>query len=155
MGILKKGDEPKKEKKHVHFELDKNMIFTLKEAHYPKGQKKASRADTHPPRAPMNLKDMKRVKRFLENHDDQYKGFILVQYAHPEDGTYTLTFADPAVDLAEDPSATRYFNRTFMAETIHEILEKMVKLELDNAPKRPKLNQKAKSLLIFFRTGVW
>lgn len=138
MGILKKGNEPKKEKKNVHFELDKNMIFSLKESHYPKGEKKAPRADEHPARLEMNLKEMKRVKEYLENHDEVYKGFVLVQYAHAEDGIYTLTFSDPNVDLAEDPDATKYFNRTFMADTITEILEKMAKIKAANAPKRQK-----------------
>ncbi len=144
MGILKsdkKGDEPKKAKKNVHFDLDKNIIFSLKEPHYPKGEKKAPRADDHPAREPMNLIEMKRVKEFLENHDEQYKGYILVQYAKSGDDTYNLTFSDPAVDLAEDPNATKYFNRTFMAETIAEILEKMVKIKAEKAPKRNKITK--------------
>ncbi len=142
MGILKsdkKSDEPKKERKNVHFELDKNIIFSLKESQYTKGKKKASRTDTHSPRPSINVKEMKRVKEYLENHDEQYKGLILVQYASPEEGVYTLKFADPSIDLADNPDATKFFNRTFMAETISDILEKMIKLKAEKAPKRPKL----------------
>ncbi len=126
MGILKKGDEPKKEKKNVNFELNKNVIFNLKETHYPKGEKKASRADTHSPRKSINLDEMSKVKEYLENFDDTYKGYVLVQYASSEEGVYTLTFADPAIDLAENPDATRYFKRTFMPEMISEILAKPI-----------------------------
>lgn len=108
--------------KTVQFDLNKNTrhICTVL---YPKGMKKPSRADTHQgPSISVDLEQKAILKAYLENEDEHYKGFVLLQYINNQDGSYLLRFSDPVTK--------ERFNQTFMQEKINDILNaKSLRLE--------------------------
>jgi hypothetical protein len=71
------------------------------------------------------------VKEYLENYDDKYKGYILLQYVNNQEGTYTISFLDP--------ETRERFQQTFMQVQITEILAEMQKIH-DGVSKKPRFN---------------
>ncbi|MGE3318675.1 MAG: hypothetical protein AB7I18_05210 [Candidatus Berkiella sp.] len=103
------------QKKSVSFDLDKNTIHVCTVL-YPKGSLKPPPADTkEKPSIPVDLEEKGIIKNYLENEDDKYKGFILVQYRNYQDGNYTLDFIDP--------NTKERFAQTFNQEQIDAMLE--------------------------------
>lgn len=113
-------DVPKRTKKMVRFDLEKNSEHLI-ETYYPKGQRKPSTSIHQETKFPVDIYEKKQVKKYLENHDEQFKGFILTQYRNQQDGSYAISFVDPA--------SRAHFKQTFMQERIDEILEEMRKIK--------------------------
>lgn len=102
-------------KKSVSFDLDKNTIHVCT-VYYPKGPKKPAPADTREtPSIAVDLEEKQAIKNYLENEDQKYKGFVLVQYRNYQDGNYVLQFIDP--------DSKERFEQTFLQEQIDEMLE--------------------------------
>ncbi|MBS0285819.1 MAG: hypothetical protein JSR17_00465 [Proteobacteria bacterium] len=123
-----KDDKKPKEKKSVHFNEAANQIHLVSTEH-PKGAKKPHRADTRSATPlPIDIDEMRIVKAYLENEDEQYKGFIVTQYVNCQDGTYRIKL--------KDPNAGMFYTQTIMEDRIKEILA----LKQEEAPpKSPKL----------------
>ncbi len=113
-------DISQKIKKTVRFDLDKNSEH-LVETYYPKGHKRPSSSLQQETRFPVDIHEKKQVKKYLENHDEQFKGYILTQYRNQQDGSYAISFIDP--------TNRTQFKQTFMQDRIDEILEEMKKIK--------------------------
>ena len=101
--------------KSVQFDLSQNTEH-LCTVLYPKGPKKPGRADTRSsPPVPVDLEQKGIVKAYLENEDEQYKGFVLLQLINNQDGSFLLRFIDPVTK--------ERFNQTFMQDRIDEIIQ--------------------------------
>ncbi|MGD9592411.1 MAG: hypothetical protein AB7V32_07820 [Candidatus Berkiella sp.] len=111
---------PKKQPKLVHFDMILNTEHVV-DTFYPKGNKKPGQELNAQTRIPVDIKQKKKVKKYLENYDEKYKGFILSQYRNNQDGTYAISFIDP--------ESKDHFTQTFMQERIDEIIDEMIKIK--------------------------
>lgn len=129
LGNNDKDQNKPKEKKSVRFNEQANQIHITMTEH-PKGTKKPKRADTRDPvPLPIDIDEMRIVKDYLENEDEQYKGFIVTQYVNCQDGTYRIKLVDPATH--------EFYTQTIMQERIQEILT-LKQHNQEQGPKNPK-----------------
>ncbi len=119
-----------KKGKQVRFE-NEPTIYHTPTLYSSSGKPKPKRADEHRHNCIyVDIKEKRRVKEYLENYHETYKGLTLKQYINNQDGTYTLKFVEPP-SLDEDQTQIRSeFSQSFMQEAINEITLMMDKLEV-------------------------